>query len=439
MLLSVLGNSLYDAIMANNNTSHQKPSLGGLYTGFESYRILTKAEISEALEKGFLAMDTNVLLNLYRYNDKTVDDILNVAEFADNRLFVPHQVIREFWRNRQSVISELGKPSKNARDSLAKNQNSTKDVIERWSKSIALQAEERDELKDRVDSLFSGLIERIGEESHTFSAHTPTSEDRLLNRLDTILADSVGPPLEARAWEEAVAEGERRVAEQISPGYKDFDKLESDIPEKASGDYLVWKQLLIEGEKRGLDLVLVTSDTKEDWWNRTSRGEVVGPRRELIDEYLDNTGKRFFLLEPAKLLNYFSDLGVKISPDSVEDIKRVRDETREIVPWTLEALQAVLEELDYHGLAQADVIREAAESGGKILRERVYELDGREEGKMLRGFTRPVTRITAELQENDLVPYGVESLLTAVYESGVEASHFAVPSEVVSILDDGLS
>lgn len=55
---------------------------------------------------------------------------------------------------------------------------------------------------------------------------------------------------------------------------------------------------------------------------------------------------------------------------------------------------------------------------------------------MLRGFTRPVKRVTAELQERSMIPLGVAPLLDAVYETGVKSTHFAVPVEVVGLLKD---
>lgn len=411
-------------------------SKGGLYSGFESYRVLTADDIRDALQHGILALDTNVLLNLYRYNDKTVDDLLRVAEAAADRLFVPHQVVREFWRNRQSVIASLGSASRDAQNALAKNATSTNDAIARWAKSVALPDEQRRELTKDVDDFYEGLRDRIGEEPIRISVHAPTSEDILLRKLEAVLEDSVGPALSEDAWKSAVQEGERRVENSIPPGYMDVDKLESDLPEGASGDYLVWYELILEGTERRADLVLVTADTKEDWWNRAERGSIIGARHELIDEYLQATGCRFFLLEPADLIKHSSALGVGTSIESVQDIERVRDEEPERVPWTAEAARAVVRELDAQGNVQAEVIREAIRNGGRISRARVYELDNRDEGQMLRGFTRPVRRVTAELQERGNVPYGVVALLDAVYETGVKSSHFAVPLEVVELLGE---
>lgn len=409
---------------------------GGLYSGFDAYRVLSSADIQAALHSGTIAFDTNVLLNLYRYNDKTVDDLLRIVEAASDRFFIPHQVVREFWRNRQAVIASLGSASSEAHSALAKNAKSSSDAISRWARSVALPAEDEGHLQDEVDAFYLKISERISEAPPELLAHAPTADDPLLAKLEVLLEGRVGEPLSQEDWEEAVKEGERRVENSIPPGYMDIDKLESNLPEGASGDYLVWLQLLNEGATSRRDLVLITSDTKEDWWNRSARGAVVGARRELIDEYLKAAGCRFFILEPADLVKHSLALGIGISIESVHDIERIRDEETEQSAWTPDAVRLVLRELDAQGCIQGRVIREAAGNGGRISRARVYELDNRDPGQMLRGFTRPVTRVTAELQAAGEIPRGVPPLLDAVYEDGMKSSHFSVPHEVVGLLEE---
>jgi hypothetical protein len=166
---------------------------------------------------------------------------------------VPHQVIREFWRNRQSVIAGLGSATKDAQNALAKNATSTKDAIARWVKSVALPDEHRRELTEEVDQFYDALRSRVGNEPVRVKVHAPTSEDELLQKLEDLLDGCVGSALSDEDWERAVKEGERRVENSIPPGYMDVDKLESDLPEGASGDYLVWHQLLLEGTGRQVD------------------------------------------------------------------------------------------------------------------------------------------------------------------------------------------
>lgn len=410
----------------------------GLYDGFEHYRVLTSRQIGEALQSGMLVVDTNVLLNLYRYNEKTVDDLVNVVSAANDRLFVPHQVVREFWRNRQSVIAGLGSAAKDANLALSKNSTSTRDAVSRWAKSVAIADGERDGLLEKIEILFQSLKNRVGDAPARVLTHTPTERDPLLARLEQIFAGRVGDQLSDEEWAAAVAEGERRVDGSIPPGYMDAEKLESDLPEGASGDFLVWHEVLRAGSTRQVDCVLVTADTKEDWWNRGERGAPIGPRPELVKEYFSETGHRFFILEPADLVKHSAALGVGTSPESVQDIERVRDEPVDYSEWSAEDVTLVLRELERRGHIQAAVIREAINSGGRISRARVYELDGRDETSMLRGFTRPVSRITAELQDNAELPMDIPPLLDAVYETGVKSSHFAVPRGVVDLFPEGM-
>jgi hypothetical protein len=52
----------------------------GLFDGFEGYRIPSDADIDYALTSALIAVDANVLLNLYRYNARTTDDLLAIFE-----------------------------------------------------------------------------------------------------------------------------------------------------------------------------------------------------------------------------------------------------------------------------------------------------------------------------------------------------------------------
>lgn len=53
---------------------------------------------------------------------------------------------------------------------------------------------------------------------------------------------------------------------------------------------------------------------------------------------------------------------------------------------------------------------------------------------MLKGFTRPVRRLTALLQARGDVHADVETALESVYDRGVLATRFAVPFEFTQIL-----
>lgn len=103
--------------------------------------------------------------------------------------------------------------------------------------------------------------------------------------------------------------------------------------------------------------------------------------------------------------------------------------------WTRIGLSELLDRLDEEQRVQASVIRMAAQQpNGRLPRALVYELGEYEDGRTLRGFTRPVNRITRQLQRDGLVAADVAPALEPVYEQGVQAAYFAVPPDVRKLL-----
>ncbi|MFI7284675.1 PIN-like domain-containing protein [Micromonospora chersina] len=406
----------------------------GLFDGFEGFRVLAGADIDQALRSAVVAVDANVLLNLYRYNTRTAQDLLAVLESFGDRLVVPHQAVREFHRNRLTAVGNPEGAAAEARGALLKNSRSTSDALARWAKQVALDDAELSRLRAAVDKLFKDLDEAIGgAEPDRIHAATPAADDQILSRLSGMLQGRVMPRPSDEGWKEWVVEGRRRVDEQVPPGYLDAEK-EDRLPEGAAGDYLVWVQACEAARSRNLDLVIVTGDEKDDWWWRY-RTVVIGPRPELTQEFFDlSGGKRLFLLRPRDLLQRSQALDVEVSPDSLADADRTREELDPVAHWTVDAVRELLRRLDQEGQVQAEVIRVAAEAGGAIGRDDVYELCGYDDERMLRGFTRPTNRITADLQRAGLLQENVTPMLKPLYPDGVRASAFRIPSEVVEIL-----
>ena len=74
----------------------------GLYDQeFVGFRVATDDELDVALREAVVAVDANVLLGLYRFLPQTANDLIKVLERLEDRLVVPNQALREFWRHRQ--------------------------------------------------------------------------------------------------------------------------------------------------------------------------------------------------------------------------------------------------------------------------------------------------------------------------------------------------
>ncbi|WBP88095.1 PIN domain-containing protein [Kitasatospora cathayae] len=299
---------------------HEKSSERGLYDGFEGYRTPTQDDYRSILNDGMVSIDANLLLDLYRYNEKTRGDLLSVMAALGSRLWVSHQVLEEFWRNRESALSDPKRTRDTLVDELQVSAETATKAIRTWANRVSLPQERRLELIAEIDGAFERVKGQIN--AQTDSAITDfsrdTNHDAILTQLSQILAGCAGNPLSGHDYAIALEEAARRVQAKEPPGYRDRKK-----GENAAGDYLVWEQLLREAELRNCDVIFVTSDVKEDWW-RIVEGEARGPRLELIEEFKSRTGRQILFLRPTGLLRQAESLlNVPVDPTSVDEIERV--------------------------------------------------------------------------------------------------------------------
>jgi hypothetical protein len=408
--------------------------MDGLYGGeFVGFKIASSEELNAALREAIVAIDANVLLDLYRFRPQTSQDLIKTLKSLGDRLVVPHQALREFWRHRQRSQGSPRSATKAAVDALAKSGRSMSDALATWAKAVGVDDEELSELTGRVDDFLEAMKGELQQVLQ--DADAERAGDPILEQLEALLAGRVTQRLDTEEWTKCVEEANRRIEAEEPPGFKDADKQDSDSPEGGAGDYLVWYQATRYAKEQDRDLVIVTRDEKEDWWWR-QQSDFIGPRPELALEYYELTGRRLFLMRPADLLARASVLEVKVDEGSPADAGRVTETEEVAVPWTLAALDSLLARLDQEAHVQADALRLATpDYDGRVPREKIYELGGFNDDRMLRGFTRPFKRLTEVLQSEGAIPIGVAPIFVARYPDGVKASYFSVPSEVPPLLE----
>ncbi|MCC8243613.1 PIN-like domain-containing protein [Saccharothrix luteola] len=403
----------------------------GIYDAFPGYRRPSEEELAEALRSALVVVDANVLLNLYRYNEATRDDLLGLLRGVGDRLWVPHQVMREFWRNRLTVLAGRAAATDQVLTALGKQQRAADDALHQWAKTTALADAVRDDLVRKVDALHRELVAAI-------RSHTPPSPDSpglpgrepVLDQLEALLRGKVGAQPDHSQWKALVQEGKRRAGAKEPPGYLDAGKDDSSLPEGAAGDYLVWAQAVQEAARRDADLLLVTGDEKEDWWWRY-RSDFLGPRVELVEEFAAASGKQLYMMRPVDLLRRAAAIEVEVRSESVSDVARV-SESQEGATWTPAGVAELLRQLDFEERPHADLIREAARLDGFIPNNAIYG-SGTVDDEAAHRLTGPVERITRMLQGRGVVARGVRPVLTPV-SNGRELIGFDIPDEFVAAL-----
>ncbi len=278
---------------------------GGLYDGFLAYRTPSDTEIRDVLRTALVAFDTNVLLNLYRYSEEARASVVEVMQALGDRLWLPFQVLEEFWRNRERALGDPMGQVRTSSAELEKLRNAAVEQLRIWVNRAALSPEETKEVEELLGKAFEEgqrLLNGLIDENAIQRARN-TEHDPVLAQLDPVLAGRVGAPMNPSEYAEAVKEGQRRAAAGEPPGFADVAKSDRG-GEGASGDYLVWEQVLREASTRGCQaVVLVTGDVKRDWW-RYEGSYPRGPRIELAREMKGRCGAKF-VLPPAGSATWF--------------------------------------------------------------------------------------------------------------------------------------
>lgn len=388
-----IGNTVPLSCVATRPRSKFKAMDGaGLFDGFAGYLNYDEERAASNLRSGLVVPDTNVLLTVYKYNPDTRVDMIRALASVGDRLWVPHQVRQELDRYRKITRDE----TQGLEDHLQT-------------------------LEASVEGLIGVVSEATG---RIVDPVAPTDTDEVLADLAGLLAGRVEKRPEDDEWAQLQKEGLRRSKDRVPPGYLDADK---DHGEYAAGDFLVWNAAVSEAIRRGVPLVIITADVKEDWWER-SREHLIGPRPELVNEFKSRGGTSLTFLQPPGFLKIAREyLSVDVALQSIQNAAEVDG------GWSLQAVTELLRRLDAEGAWQAEVIRVAAAGGGVLTRNGLYRAAGRDKALKLTGWTKPLHRITRDLQREGLTTAQVDDLITMTYEGG-QLNVVQLSPDVVSLL-----
>ncbi len=240
---------------------------------------------------------------------------------------MPHQVLSEFWRNRDlpSVRGHHRTKAKDACAALDKAQRALSDALDRWLKEVHLSndkgvKEQIDSNKEGVGNILTNLKSLIQAQADkdALKETLTTQSDPVLTKLDGLLRGRIGEPFPEATLAAALQEAKKRSDKRIPPGHEDF----KDKPvDQAAGDYLLWAQLLDEAERRRSDVLLVTGDVKVDWWIPGTHQVPPRPRTELITELRNRAAVQLYMLTPSQLLTQANEIfNLRVDERSVSDL-----------------------------------------------------------------------------------------------------------------------
>ena len=318
----------------------------------DHYRHANDSDTGElpAIEAGkmIVSIDTNVLLKLYKVSDRARTPYWDVLKALGDRdvLFIPDEVMREFWKNRADAISgwegrlsEYSGKIDNASNRLAEALNGLEGMVapqpgaegdgtEQVARWRATWAEMKDGIKDELDRLKSEIPGRDGQSA---------GEDEVVQKLRGLFNGRVGPPPSAEKRKDLAKKAKESAQALRSPGATDEKK----VNDGNVGDFLVWQQILDCARKEknpALNTIFVTAERKVDWWrtanpqadkrllNDVANGQkkpsaltmpvdsLVGASQDLIEDYLEvcPDGMVHVITEETMLTDVAEQLGVRV-------------------------------------------------------------------------------------------------------------------------------
>ncbi|AHC44415.1 MULTISPECIES: PIN domain-containing protein [Bacillus] len=277
-----------------------------------------------------IVLDTNILLNLYRYSKETSEKLLALLEKSKDRLWLPHQIALEFHLNRTNVIldqqtsyekieSLLRKKSSEIESSLKKELGSYR------KKHMTLSI---DSIIDQIKSSIDGLISEISQEKEDHPSLL--KNDHVKQKVTELFDNRVGAPYKKEKLNEIKTEADKRYSLEIPPGYEDVSKKKGakfhngEIILEKYGDFILWQQIIDFANEKQTNIIFITDEEKKDWWYE-SKGKTIGPRSELLNEFNYKTGMEFYMFKPEVFMREAGDIySESFSDNSISEVKEVR-------------------------------------------------------------------------------------------------------------------
>lgn len=289
----------------------------GMFPGYFANNI---ESLKGVWEECIFVLDANVLLNLYRYSAETSLELFEIFTLLQDRLWVPHQVAKEYLSNRVSAISQQVK----IYDDALKNLAELKKAFENPKQHPFIS---EGAMQGFLES-HSTLVHELGESKGSYLSKI--ERDDIKDRLEKLLDGKVGSGLTHDEALEIISQGTDRYSQKIPPGYKDAKKGgDSEILDdklRPYGDLIVWTQTMQKAKNNNVPVIFVTGDSKEDWWTIYS-GKPLEPHPQLVDEFVRDVGQGFYMYLPEVFMEKANEYLERVtSQRAVEEIVVAREE-----------------------------------------------------------------------------------------------------------------
>lgn len=305
-------------------------------------------EQGEFYAKASVVLDTNVLLDLYRYTPSARDQVFSALKLVSERLWLPHQVGLEFVRGRSAVIDnrvqtlqrakqEIQRCLDQAWQDVARARDYVKTLLQTYGADEAGRAEldeliKQPEFYQMLSSWKEALgtrVQKLKDDQDLETGDLASGADSILPKIAALFGDRIAAPPSARDVRRRVEWATQfRYPNQIPPGFLDIGKAEKGTDLLAAGDLLIWEELVEHARElpKPRRVIFVSGDVKGDWYQPASAANRERPWPALLDEFRGRAGTDLLIVQTQDFFEGVREhLDAEIAESTVDEISRTAD------------------------------------------------------------------------------------------------------------------
>lgn len=280
---------------------------------FKGVQKLNEKNKKEMLKTSLIVLDTNILLDVFRYKMSTSDEFFDALQEYKDSLWLPYQVGVEFFKNKDKVSSDYSSNIKNLISKITSSKKTIENEINNKKKLIPELDDIKELLAENVNALNSKLKEIEKKYKKEYDDFNSIKEENIVSLFEDRIIDKPSDEV----YEQIIIEGDKRIKNKIAPGYKDSKKQDYYKDYQINGDYIIFASMIELSKAKNKDVIFISGDVKEDWLD-----DKESLKYSLQLEFYEKTKHRILYLSKKDFINLHNKTNKtsKISKDATKEI-----------------------------------------------------------------------------------------------------------------------
>jgi hypothetical protein len=277
------------------------------------------SDIKKAKQQGTYVFDACSLLEIYKLPTKKrkilFEKLVNLSK--NNRVWLPYQFVKEYLKNREKVLKEEVAKY----DKTAAQLNELRHILESNVKKHNFDVSDRhlnidtNLITEKVIKSLNANIDRVTKELDQKKKKHPNwlniNKDPIHIKIDKYF--KIEPAYSYEVMKIVKTKIKSRIDLNIKPGLTDQGKTIN-----KDGDILAWLQMLEHAKKTKKPVILISQETKPDWYESYTNGAINMPSRSLVREMHEFSGQIFHVIG---LYEFLGDTNLQPPSETINNIE----------------------------------------------------------------------------------------------------------------------